>query len=72
MSTTRRTLGTGPMSTRTTAAEEQVPRLLPVERADRDDDQVDDQVPAEPGTRRRGLGGRGRIEDNPAPYSSST
>ncbi|MFG2284421.1 hypothetical protein ACGFNQ_37750 [Streptomyces asoensis] len=75
MSTTRRMLGTGPMSTRATEAEERAPRLLPVERADHDDDQEHDHAPAaEPGSRRRELGGRGRgqIKEIPAPYSSST
>lgn len=70
MSTTRRTLGTGPMSTTTTAAEERTPRLLPVERiADHDQDQ--DQVPAKPGPGRRKLGGLGRIEEVPASLPST-
>ncbi|WP_282090916.1 hypothetical protein [Streptomyces tendae] len=61
MSTLRRTLGTGPMSTTPTAVEERSPRLLPVERADPDHDQEHGQEPVEPGgPRRRQLGDRGR------------
>ncbi|MFE0453099.1 hypothetical protein ACFW2D_17800 [Streptomyces sp. NPDC058914] len=62
MSTSRRTLGTGPMSTRTTAMEERASRLLPVERADHDEHQEHEQVPAELrlDPRRRKLGGRGQ------------
>jgi hypothetical protein len=60
MSTPRRALGAGPMSTRTTATEERAPRLLPVERADVDDDQERDQVAPEPGPRRRKLSDRGQ------------
>ncbi|MEH0449728.1 MULTISPECIES: hypothetical protein [unclassified Streptomyces] len=68
MSTARRPLGTGPMSTRTTAEEERLLRLLPVELADVVDEELDEDqehgeaVPAEPptGPRRRKLGGRGQ------------
>jgi hypothetical protein len=59
MSTPRRALGAGPMSTRTTPTEERAPRLLPVELADVDDDQehVDPRTRLSPG--RRPLGDRG-------------
>jgi hypothetical protein len=58
MSTTRRPLGNGPTSTRTTPTEERAPRLLPVELADVDDDQddVDPRPRQAPG--RRVLGNR--------------
>ncbi|WP_141746503.1 hypothetical protein [Streptomyces sp. LUP30] len=61
MRTTRRTLGTGPMSTGT-SEEERPLRLLPVKRAEIDDDQEHGEVvPAEQrGPRRRKLGGRGQ------------
>ncbi|MEU6696144.1 hypothetical protein ABZ927_39070 [Streptomyces massasporeus] len=63
MSTTRRQLGTGPVTT--PAASDPVPtRLLPVERADVDEHQEHDDPRArtarEPVPGRRVLGGRGR------------
>jgi hypothetical protein len=48
MSTTRRPLGTGPMSTRTTPTEAPAPRLLPVERADVDEHQEHDEPRTRP------------------------
>ncbi|MBK3636730.1 hypothetical protein JHN52_28270 [Streptomyces sp. MBT97] len=52
MSTPRRALSAGPTSTRTTTtAEERTPRLLPVERADHDDQDHDE---AETGSVLRG------------------
>jgi hypothetical protein len=63
MSTTRRQLGTGPATTRTTTST--APRLLPVERADVDDDQEHADPRAQsaggPVPGRRTLGDRGQI-----------
>lgn len=60
MSSTRRPLGTGPMSTRTTPTEDRAPRLLPVELADVDEHQEHDEPGTRPAPGRRPLGDRGQ------------
>lgn len=55
---TRRPLGTGPTSTRTTPTEAPAPRLLPVERADVDEHQEHTDPLPRPAPGRRPLGDR--------------
>ncbi|MFD7132863.1 hypothetical protein [Streptomyces sp. NPDC059894] len=64
MSTPRRALGVGPMSTTTAPTQGRSPRLLPAELADTDHDQDPEPTPGRTpeagGSGRRTLGTRGR------------